>query len=198
MRRRTRLLAGGSAVLALGAALSGCGIRATAVPVDAGAAPTRGTCVLPAAAPARAGTHRLNVQVYLVCGGRLFPVSRTLPRMGKGLRLAQVLLAELEQPPDAAEEKGGFASEMPGGLMVLPADGSDPASTWRLSEPPDSLPAYAVGQLVCTFAGALSGGTGHPVLLGGLDPKIAPRSYTCDEALRTNPDAGPTAGTPVG
>jgi hypothetical protein len=52
--------------------------------------------------------------------------------------------------------------------------------------------------VVCTFADASSGGTGRPVLLGGPDQKIAPRSYTCDDALRTNPDAGPTAGSQVG
>lgn len=199
MRRVTRVLAGAASAAALAGTLSGCGIRATAVPVDAGAAPSRAACALPSTPAQGSRMPRTRVRIYLVCGERLFPVKRPVPLVpGDRAALAQVLLTQLTTSPGAAEERSGFASEVPGGLSVLPPVRTDPADTWRLTAPPDSLPGYAVGQLVCTFADATPGGTGHPVVLGGPDITIAARRYTCDDALRTNPDAGPTAGTPVG
>ncbi|WP_199239371.1 hypothetical protein [Streptomyces sp. ICBB 8177] len=185
----------------LGGAAAGCGIRATAVPVDAGPAPTRVSCALPRASASDDAAGLTSAEVYLVCSQRVSPVQRAVPAKALNqsgrLNAARLLLAELERKPDQAEEKGGFATEVPGGLQVSgPAQG-DPAATLRLDQDPDDLPSYAMGQLVCTFAGTPAGDSGRTVVLGGPDPHVPPRRYTCDETMRTVPDAGTTAGKPV-
>ncbi|AEW96156.1 lipoprotein [Streptantibioticus cattleyicolor NRRL 8057 = DSM 46488] len=185
------------AALLLGTVAAGCGIRATSVPVDAGAAPSRVSCAVPeAAATATARPGTTTAAVYLVCSQRVSPVQRVVARPGGDrLATARLLLAELERKPDPAEEHGGFTSEVPGGLAVRgPADG-DPPEALRLSQDPDDLPSYAVGQLVCTFAGTAAGAGDRSVVLGGPDPHHRVERYRCDDALRTQP-LPPSASTP--
>ncbi|MCQ4045511.1 hypothetical protein ACFOSC_01905 [Streptantibioticus rubrisoli] len=190
-----RRLLGAGVVLALALGTAGCGIRATSVPVDAGAAPTRVSCDQPRTASSTArGT--VTVDVYLVCSQRVSPVRRVVPdRHSDRLATARTLLAELLRKPDQAEERGGFASEVPGGLSVNGPFPGDPAETLRLNQDPDDLPSYAVGQLVCTFAGTAAGAADRSVVLGGPDRGVPPLRYRCDDALRTRPDAGSTEGT---
>jgi hypothetical protein len=185
------------AVLALGT-VAGCGIRAMSVPVDAGAAPSRVSCGVPSAGQSSLRAGSAQVQVYLVCAQRVSPVERTVPALPAGrLATARLLLAQLQSTPDTAEENGGFASEVPGGLSVNgPAQG-DPAETLRLNQDPGSLPSFAAAQLVCTFAGTAAGAAGQDVVIGGPDDGIRPRRFQCDDALRTRPDLGMTAGTSV-
>jgi len=184
-----------AAALGLALLLTGCGIRATSVPVDAGAAPARHSCDPPADEPP--GTaDTIPVQVYLVCSQRLTPVPRSVPgRTLDAVSEARMLLQELQRVPLPAEVKGGFASDVPARLSVTAGDPGDPAGTLRLDRDPVDLPAYAVGQLVCTLTGTTAGSDGLSVLLGGPLPGSPVRRYACDDALRTDPDAGPTAGT---
>lgn len=184
--------------LGLAGTLSGCGIRATSVPVDAGPAPSRVSCALPDSGSSTDAFGTMNVQIYLVCSERLSPVQRTVrERRLDPLETARLLLGELEQEPDQAEQKGGFSSEMPGGLTVITGAPGDPPRTLRLTQDPAFLPSYAVGQLVCTLAGTQAAAPDRSVLIGGPNPRVPARRYTCDNNLRTNPDAGPAAGTPV-
>jgi hypothetical protein len=184
--------------LAMLGGLAGCGIRATSVPVDAGAAPTRVSCALPGAGPSTDALGMTTVQVYLVCAHRVSPVQRAVPeRRLDRMETARLLLTELQRKPDQAEEQGGFASQVPGGIHLTGPAPGDPPETLRLDKDPDDLPSYAVGQLVCTFADPQAGASDHSVVLGGPDLRIPARRYDCDDALRTSPDAGPTAGSPV-
>ncbi|MCQ4082504.1 hypothetical protein NGB36_18325 [Streptomyces sp. RB6PN25] len=188
-------------------AVAGCGIRSTSVPVDAGAAPSRVSCAVPLSGTSTPATgsagvqgaqRTQGVQIYLVCAQRVAPVERIIPRLPTDrLATARLLLAELQSKPDAAEENGGFASEVPGGLSVSGPAHGDPADTLRLNQDPDGLPSFAAAQLVCTFAGTAAGSTDHSVVLGGPDDSVPPRRYQCDDAMRTRPDAGATAGTSV-
>ncbi len=186
-------------VAALAGLLAGCGIQATSVPVDAGSAPSRVACALPAPGPGGDLPGTVEVPVYLVCSQRASPVPRRV-RQGRLNRVAtaRMLLDELERKPDGAEVKAGFASEVPIGLTLSGPAPGDPAGTLRLGQDPRDLPSFAVGQVVCTFADSLEGSPDDFVVLGGPDPRRPPRRYVCDDALRTDPDAGPTAGTPVG
>lgn len=196
--RRRRAAAGAAIGLGLACALAGCGIRATSVPVDAGPAPTRGWCALPDTGTLTDALGMMPLQIYLVCGQRLSPVERSVrERQLAPVETARLLLGELERPPDQAEQRGGFASEVPATLNVSGPVAGDPAGTLRLDQDPDDLPPYAVGQLVCTFADTQAGAADHSVVLGGPDPRVPPRRYACGDELRSDPDAGPTAGVPV-
>jgi hypothetical protein len=187
---------------------AGCGIRATNVPVDAGAAPSRVSCAIPPSRPSAPAAGSVDAQIYLVCAQRVSPVDRIVPALPTSrpatdrpatnrLDIARLLLAELQSRPDPAEEKGGFASEVPGGLSIGGPTESDPAGTLRLNQDPNDLPSFATAQLVCTFAGTAAGAADHSVVLGGPDVSVPPRRYQCDDALRTRSDAGATAGTSV-
>ena len=179
-------------------AVAGCGIRATSVPVDAGAAPSRVSCAVPLSEASTPTAGSAKVQVYLVCAQRVSPVGRIVQALPTDrLAAARLLLAQLQSKPDTAEENGGFASEVPGGLSISGPAGGDPAGTLRFNQAPDGLPSFAAAQLVCTFAGTAAGAAEGGVVLGGPDDTIPPRRYRCDEALRTRPDAGATAGTSV-
>jgi hypothetical protein len=185
-------------VVAAAGLLAGCGVRATPVPVDAGAAPTRVACALPSPRSTGDAFGTTTMRVYLVCGQRLSPVEREVrDRRSSRVATARLLLDELEREPDGAEARAGFASEVPIGLGVSGPAHGDPPDALRLGQDPRELPSYAVGQVVCTFADALEGAAGDPVVLGGPDSATAPRRYVCDDALRGDPDAGPTAGVPL-
>ncbi|MFP8885997.1 hypothetical protein [Streptomyces mangrovi] len=219
--RRTApgLRASAAALAAL--ALGGCGIRSTPVPVDAGPAPSRASCAAPAAEEERGpGDGSVRADVFLVCGGTVSAVGRTVapggseqgpapesgsesdPESGPDARLetARELLRELRRNPSRAEREAGFGSSVPGDLEIGgPVDG-DPGGTLRLSRDPGGLPSFALAQIVCTLTGTAAAGRdgsvvlGGPVRDGGGEP---PLRYSCTDALRGSPEAAKTAGTPL-
>ncbi|MFE7117860.1 hypothetical protein ACFU99_20830 [Streptomyces sp. NPDC057654] len=180
--------------------LAGCGIRGTSVPVDAGSAPSRATCVVRAGGGESAPDDGQAVSVYLVCASQLLPVTRTV-RLPEGdaaedpVRVAGALLEQLRQPPLASEEEAGFSTDVPAGLSVSGPREHDPSAALRLSRSPEELPPSALGQLVCTFAGTAAADGGRGVLLGGPDDN-KPRRYECTDEMRSRPQSAPT-GAPV-
>ncbi|MEC3996620.1 hypothetical protein VSR01_25175 [Actinacidiphila sp. DG2A-62] len=208
-RRRTgpgpRRPAAGFALLlpVLALAASGCGIRSTSVPVDAGPAPSRVTCAQPST-PATAAPGEVGRTLYLVCGGQIAPVRRavrSVPTATDGrpdaAALARALVAQLELSPRAAESSVGFDTAVPDALEVLGARPGDPAGTLRLNQAPDELPSYALGQIVCTLAADATVSPDHSVVLGGPDRADELRRYSCTSDLRTSAYAADTAGIPV-
>ncbi|QEV45872.1 hypothetical protein CP980_12915 [Streptomyces vinaceus] len=176
---------------------SACGIRATTVPVDVGAAPSRVSCDTP---QPQSGVQGFRATVELVCGSQLVGVERVVPvPEQKPVRdpvvlVAEALLEALEREPSAQERDAGFTTGVPGGLTVAPARAGDPAGTIRISRKPEDLPPVALSQVVCTLAGseAVSAGPG-PVVLGGPDTD-PPRAWECTEAVRSRPESVPTLG----
>ncbi|PJE96711.1 hypothetical protein CUT44_16910 [Streptomyces carminius] len=204
------------AVVLAALTLGGCGIRSTPVPVDAGAAPSRVSCAAPGAGEARQpGDEVIRVDVFLVCGGGVEPVERTVPvkagEQGPDVRLrtARALLDELQESPSRAEDEAGFGTAVPHTLEVLAPDEEDSRETLRLSQEPGRLPPFALAQIVCTFAGTAATGQEPAVVLGGPGPgpgtgaepepeegRGAPSAYSCTDALRNGPEAAGTAGAP--
>ncbi|MGY1454439.1 hypothetical protein [Streptomyces sp. SS8] len=211
--RRTAPGLRASAVALAALALGGCGIRSTPVPVDAGPAPSRASCTAPAVEDERdPGDGSVRADVFLVCGGTVSAVERTVtpggsePEPGSGpgtdarLATARELLRELRRNPSRAEREAGFGSSVPGDLEIDgPGDG-DPGETLRLSRDPGGLPSFALAQIVCTFTGTAAVGRDGSVVLGGPardgggEP---PRRYSCTDALRGSPEAAKSAGTPL-
>ncbi|HEY5832767.1 hypothetical protein [Streptomyces sp.] len=192
-----RLLVAGAL---LAAPLTGCGIRTTTVPVDAGPAPSRTSCAVPHAGTAPEAETVVR-QVYLVCGLQITPVRRSVPRRAGAFdRIAEVreLLAQLQRGPLTAESQAGFSTAVPATLAVAGPRATDPRDTLRLSQPLDELPSFALAQIVCTLTAA---GTqiapDRTVTLAGSPPSTTARVYTCTPALRTTPDPADTAGVPV-
>lgn len=199
-RRGTRRLAAvlATAAVAVAPLLSGCGIRTTSVPVDAGPAPSRVSC----AAPKASSTPTENVvirKVYLVCSMQIAPVSRSVPLRDRSTdRYTQVreLLAQLQMSPRIAETKAGFSTAVPGTLEITPGVKGDPRDALRLSEPHDELPSFTLAQIVCTLTADALVAPKHRVILGDPAPGKL-RSYTCTPDLRTRSEAADTAGTEV-
>ncbi|KUN84665.1 hypothetical protein [Streptomyces griseoruber] len=173
--------------------LTGCGIRATEVPTDFGAAPSRVRCSLSepdvTAQSARVG---VPVQVFLLCGSSLVAVDRSV-RVTDGAAdsqrralVAQGLLDQLAESPSAAEKEAGYTTDVRGGMAVGGPGAKDPDDALRLSVPPDTLTSYALAQLVCTFSdSAAAEGDGSVVLGGpGSDPL---RRYECTDEVRSRP-----------
>ncbi|MFD7336975.1 hypothetical protein ACFV98_13345 [Streptomyces violascens] len=194
-RRAAAALAG---LLALGTAATGCGIRPTSVPVDAGPAPSRVPCEVPdgAVAPQFEG---VTVQVYLVCGAQLVTAQRSvrIPE-NKGaedrLRFAQALLDELIARPSGDEKDAGFTTEVKGPLTVTAAHKNDPPGALRLSRNPEDLSALALSQVVCTYAENTPTAPGsQQVVLGGPGEDPA-RGYTCTSEMKSRPDSAATLG----
>uniref|UniRef100_A0AAU2JT75 Lipoprotein n=1 Tax=Streptomyces sp. NBC_00049 TaxID=2903617 RepID=A0AAU2JT75_9ACTN len=181
-------------------ALSGCGIRATTVPVDVGPAPSRVSCDTPGQANGQSGVQGFPATVELVCGSQLVGVERVIPVPEKrALRdpvalVAQALLEALERTPSTEERDAGFTTGVPSELSAVAPRAGDPAGTVRLSRKPEDLPPVALSQVVCTLAGsdAVSAGPG-PVVLGGPDAD-PPRAYECTDAVRSRPESVPTLG----
>ncbi|MEU1073936.1 MULTISPECIES: hypothetical protein [unclassified Streptomyces] len=204
-----RLLGGALALLALGAAATGCGIRPTAVPVDAGPAPSRVPCEVPGnpenpADPENPASPRFDgvrVRVYLVCGAQLVSAERSV-RIPEGrssadrLRFAQALLGELEVTPSGDEKAAGYTTDVRGPLTVTDARKGDPAGALRLSRLPEDLPALALSQIVCTYAENAPVSSGGRVVLGGPGEDPA-RAYACTGEMKSRPDATPTLGEPL-
>ncbi|MEV6650500.1 hypothetical protein [Streptomyces sp. NPDC051219] len=199
MRTRLRLAC---LLLLAGSGLTGCGIRATSVPVDAGPAPSRVSCDSPPEDSGAQAVDGVRVEVQLVCGSQLVAVRRVVPLAenkpgNRPAAVAQVLLGELKRAPSSAERDAGFTTEVPDGLTVAPARRpGDPKETLRLSRHPEDLPPLALAQIVCTLAGSEAVGAGGPVVLGGPD-EDPPREWECTESLRARPEAVPTLGEVV-
>ncbi|WP_460068789.1 hypothetical protein [Streptomyces sp. YKOK-I1] len=183
--------------------LTGCGIRATEVPTDFGAAPSRVRCSLSepdvTAQSARAG---VPVQVFLLCGSSLVAVDRSV-RVTDGAAdsqrralVAQGLLDQLAESPSAAEKEAGYTTDVRGGMTVGGPGAKDPDDALRLSVPPDTLTSYALAQLVCTFSdSAAAEGDGSVVLGGpGSDPL---RRYECTDEVRSRPGSTEPPSTAV-
>ncbi|MFJ4780291.1 hypothetical protein [Streptomyces sp. NPDC088762] len=200
MTRRNSLPAVVLLSVLLSGALSGCGIRATTVPVDVGPAPSRVSCDTPAQPSGQGGVQGFRATVELVCGSQLVGVERVVPVPEKRVLkdpvalVAQALLEALERTPSAEERDAGFTTGVPAGLTAVAPRSGDPAGTVRLSRKPEDLPPVALSQIVCTLAGndAVSAGPG-PVVLGGPDAD-PPRAWECTDAVRSRPESVPTLG----
>ncbi|AJT64802.1 lipoprotein [Streptomyces chattanoogensis] len=186
-------------VAAVALAAAGCGIRGTSVPVDAGGAPSRVSCKIPAEDTKPAGPGAVQVAVYLVCTSTLTQVERTVPLTAPTaapadrLRAARALLNELRQQPSPVEEEAGFSSAVPEDLKVNGPRAGDPAEALRLSIRPDELPSFALAQVVCTYGAAPALGRTHAAVLGG-PGKEAPHRYDCSADVLSNPDIAQNAG----
>ncbi|MFC8624041.1 hypothetical protein [Streptomyces anulatus] len=187
LRRRTAVSL--AAVLAAAALASGCGIRTTSVPVDAGAAPSRVPCRLSSSDVATRSPDSVSVTVYLVCTSQLVTVDRPVAPDATGadpLVVARALLKEVQQAPPANERRAGFTTAIPAGLRVTPARDGDPAGTVRLSSQPEDLSAEALAQLVCTYAENETLVTDGSVVLGG-PGDYPPRGYLCTSQTKSRP-----------
>ncbi|MGW8885040.1 hypothetical protein [Streptomyces sp. NPDC055749] len=178
------------AAVLVGAALAaGCGIRSTSVPVDAGAAPSRVPCRTPAQDVTAQSLEEIQVQIYLVCASRLVTVSRSV-RLDAvepdRIRVARVLLDELQQEPVSDERQAGFSTGVPVDLRVTEGREGDPAGALRLNEQPEDLPAEALAQLVCSYTDSEMLVTGGTVVLGG-PGNYEPRGYLCTSQTKTRP-----------
>ncbi|MFH8348013.1 hypothetical protein [Streptomyces sp. NPDC018045] len=190
-RRRATALA----AVALGAlvpALASCGIRGTSVPVDAGGAPSRVSCEVPAGSVPPVPPDGSRVTVYLECGSALAPVERTVTRpeqqVGDRLRAARALLDELQEQPGPVEEEAGFSTAVPEGLEVSGPRAGDPRGTLRLSARPEDLPSFALAQIVCTFGESAALDRTHAAVLGGPGDGH-PQRYPCSAEVRAHPDS---------
>ncbi|MER5488324.1 hypothetical protein ABT024_34615 [Streptomyces sp. NPDC002812] len=202
-RRTTAVLVAALGLVSAGV-LSGCGIRATTVPVDVGAAPSRVSCKTPAGTAAgTGGVQGIRATVELVCGAqlvgvqRLVPVPEKQPARDMAVLVTQALLEALQREPSAEEREAGFTTEVPATLTASAPRPGDPAGTVRLSRKPEDLPPVALSQLVCTLAQSdvVSAGPG-PVVLGGPDAD-PPRAWECTDAVRSRPESVPTLGDVV-
>lgn len=198
-----------AAVAVLAAVLvSGCGIRATTVPVDASPAPSRVACAVEGGSAVQESTEP-DVQVVgehrvaLVCSGRVVDVMREL-ELDEGesvtsrVSTARTLLAELRQKPSGPEQEAGFTTTVPDGLRVSGPNQEDDSSALRLSQHPNDLPSFTLAQIVCTLADTAIADTNRQVLLGGPtdEPNKPLKLYECGTALRTTAETAETAGVP--
>ncbi|MFB7370033.1 hypothetical protein ACFC0D_09355 [Streptomyces sp. NPDC056222] len=195
--RRTGFLA--AAVVAVVLA-SGCGIRTTSVPVDAGPAPSRVPCSVSGDEVAMQSTG-IPVQVFLLCGSQLEAVDRRSPLPeekadGDPVRTASTLLTQLVSEPSDSEREAGFSTAVKGPLVVSGGHKGDPTDTLRLSRQPEDLTPTALAQIVCTFARSSAGAGGDTVVLGG-PGGYPPHRYRCTPELRERPEsAAPTVAAP--
>ncbi|MFI9204667.1 hypothetical protein [Streptomyces sp. NPDC053048] len=170
--------------------LTACGIRGTAVPVDAGSAPSRATCVVRPGAQSAQPESRARMSVQLLCTSQLLPVTRLVEHASPEdpVALARLLLDELKRQPAPVEDEAGFSTEVPQRLTVSGPRQGDPAGTLRLNSAPDDLPPPALAQVVCTFAGTAAADGRSAVVLGGPGEE-KPKSYPCTDATRTHPES---------
>ncbi|MDT9688804.1 hypothetical protein Q5762_10620 [Streptomyces sp. P9(2023)] len=189
-----------AAAVVVAALASGCGIRTTSVPVDAGPGPSRVPCSVTGDEVAARSTG-VPVQVYLLCGSQLEAVDRRSPLpeekvSGNPVATASALLAQLLSEPSESERQAGFSTAVKGPLVVSGGQPGDPAETLRLSRQPEDLTPTALSQIVCTLARSSAGAGEESVVLGG-PGRYPPRRYTCTSELRERPEsAAPTLGLP--
>jgi hypothetical protein len=176
----------------LGLLLTGCGIRATQVPTDFGAAPSRVPCSLAGPDLATQSAQGVPVQVFLLCGASLVAVDRTVrvpvgtPDARRRVIVAQGLLDQLAASPSAAERSAGYTTYVPGGVTVRGPGTGEPEDALHLSTAPSRLTSYALAQLVCTLSdSAATEGDGSVILAG---PGTGPlRRYACTDDVRDRP-----------
>ncbi|NUV98449.1 hypothetical protein [Streptomyces sp. CAI 127] len=176
-------------LLTLAALVSGCGIRTTSVPVDAGAAPSRVPCRLAASDVATPSPDGVSAEVYLVCASQLVTVERPVPADAVGaepVEVARALLKEVQQAPSAGERRAGFTTAVPAGLRVDPPRDGDPAGALRLSSQPEDLSEEALAQLVCTYTESDALVRDGSVVLGG-PGDYPPRGYLCTSQTKSRP-----------
>ncbi|MFJ3233466.1 hypothetical protein [Streptomyces sp. NPDC086787] len=185
--------------------LAGCGIRATEVPTDFGAAPSRMPCSLTGHNPAAQSPQGVPVQVFLLCHASLVTVDRSVrvpdgtPDAKRRMIVAQGLLDQLAESPSADEKDAGYTTYVHGGTSVSGPRAKDPEDTLRLSEAPDRLSANALAQIVCTFSDSAAAEGDGSVILGG--PGEEPlRRYECTDDVRSRPGSAqpPSAEVPAG
>ncbi|MFF9621819.1 hypothetical protein [Streptomyces griseosporeus] len=186
----------------LGVLLAGCGIRATEVPTDFGAAPSRVRCSLTEPDVSPQTSRGVPVQVFLLCGSSLVAVDRSVrvpegaPDSQRRVLVAQGLLDELAQTPSAAEKEAGYTTDVRGGMTVKGPGPRDPEDALRLSTSPGDLTSYALAQLVCTFSDSAAAEGDGSVVLGG--PQGPPRRYECTDEVRTRPGTKEPPSSEVG
>lgn len=192
--RRPAAAVAGAVLCAVLAA--GCGIRTTSVPVDAGPAPSRVPCAMPAEDITAQAQEGIPVEVYLICASQLVTVDRTVKvqeTKSDRIRVAAALLDELRKKPPGPEQQAGFSTDVPSALRVVGPRTGDPQSALRLSEQPEDLTPEALAQIVCTYSESdplVKDGT---VMLGG-PGDYAPRGYLCTAETKASPKAVPTLG----
>ncbi|MFF9328971.1 hypothetical protein ACF1AY_30175 [Streptomyces sp. NPDC014776] len=198
MRAARRLLA----LPLLAVLAAGCGIRATEVPTDFGAAPSRVRCSLSEPELSTQTSRGVPVQVFLLCGSSLVAVDRVV-RVPEGaadskrrVLVAQGLLDQLAETPSAAEREAGYSTDVRGGMTVSGPGAHDPEDALRLSTAPSALTSYALAQIVCTFSDSAAAEGDGSVILGG--PSGEPlRRYACTNAVRTRPGTKEPPSTDV-
>jgi hypothetical protein len=201
IRKLRALGALGTAGLVL-TGLTGCGIRATQVPTDFGAAPSRVPCSLSEPDLSAQTSRGVPVQVFLLCGSSLVTVDRTV-RVPDGsadaerrVIVAQGLLDQLAQSPSASEKAAGYTTDVRGGMAVTGPQGGDPEDTLRLSTAPGDLTSYALAQIVCTLSDSAAAEGDGSVVLG--DPGTGPlRRYSCTDEVRSRPGTAQPPSTEI-
>lgn len=181
-----------SAIALLAVVLSGCGIRATEVPTDFGAAPSRVPCAVDDRNPSTRPEEGVPVQVFLLCRSSLVAVDRSV-RVPDGAAdakrrviVAQGLLDQLAESPSAGEKDAGYTTSVHGGMSVGGPLPNDPEDTLRLSTDPDQLTSYALAQIVCTFSDSAAAESDGSVILGGRTGQPL-RRYACTDDVRSRP-----------
>ncbi|WP_370375298.1 hypothetical protein [Streptomyces laculatispora] len=192
--RRPAAAVAGAALCAILAA--GCGIRTTSVPVDAGPAPSRVPCEMPAQDATAQPRQSISAEIYLICNSQLVTVDRTVQvqeAKSDRITVAAALLAELRKEPPGPERQAGFSTDVPGSLRVSGPRAGDPKGALRLSEQPEDLTAEALAQIVCTYTESEPLVQDGTLMLGG-PGKYAPRGYLCTAETKASPKAVPTLG----
>ncbi|MFJ5261264.1 hypothetical protein ACIQAC_12465 [Streptomyces sp. NPDC088387] len=182
--------------------LTGCGIRATEVPTEFGAAPSRAHCSLaePEVVPRTA--LGFPAQVFLLCRSSLVAVDRLVEvpenaaESARRVQVAQGLLDELAQSPSTPEQEAGYTTDVRYGLRVTGPRTDDPEDTLRLSVRPGELTTYALAQVVCTFSDSEAAEGDGSVILGGPDTTPLHR-YECTDEVRTRPGTTAPPSTEV-
>ncbi|MGW0840434.1 hypothetical protein ACWD26_09760 [Streptomyces sp. NPDC002787] len=189
---------------ALAGLLAGCGIRATQVPTDFGPAPSMVPCELSVTDVATpASQPGMPVEVFLLCSGALVRVNRSVEvaegtqEAERRVTVAQGLLDALATDLSDVEDEAGYATAVPAGLTVTGPRPGDPEDALRLSTAPDSLPRYALAQIVCTFADSAAAGDNGSVVLGSVSAESL-RRYECTPEVQSDPGEGNPPSTEVG
>ncbi|MEU8697481.1 hypothetical protein AB0C61_07290 [Streptomyces sp. NPDC048680] len=192
--RRPAAAVAGAVLCAVLAA--GCGIRTTSVPVDAGPAPSRVPCAMPAPDTSAEPRKSVSAEIYLVCNSQLVTVDRTVrvqEAKSDRITVAVALLDELRREPPASERQAGFSTDVPSALRVGGPRAGDPKGALRLSEQPEDLTPEALAQIVCTYTESEPLVHDGTVMLGG-PGAYAPRGYLCTAETKASPKAVPTLG----
>lgn len=195
-RRGRRPVAAVAGAMLCAVLAAGCGIRTTSVPVDAGPAPSRVPCTMPA--PDATAEPRLSTaaEIYLVCNSQLVTVDRTVrvqEAKSDPVTVAVALLDELRREPPGPERQAGFSTDVPSTLRVGGPRAGDPKGALRLSAQPEDLTPEALAQIVCTYAESEQLVRDGTVKLGG-PGAYAPRGYLCTAETKASPKAVPTLG----